>query len=102
MRKTIITLCILSIISCKKAEKATDSKLDAKTSQKQIVEEKEYHQELYGNWVGEFIDSDYYKHAKVDSEYSNKVNLTIKKITKCLVSNGIFRVNWTYPTTIQY
>lgn len=82
MRKTIITLCILSIISCKKAEKATDSKLDAKTSQKQIVEEKEYHKDLYGNWVGEFIDSDYNEHAVNTSEYSNKINLTIKKITK--------------------
>jgi YARHG domain len=82
MKKIIAVLCIFYIVSCKKSEKPSDYKLDTTKNQKEIIEEKEYHQDLYGNWVGEFIDSDYYKHAGDMSEYSNKINLTIKKITK--------------------
>ena len=71
------------MISCNKRDKISDSKLEKTANQKQMIaEEKEYHQDLYGNWVGEFIDSDYNDHARNLSEYSNKINLTIKKITK--------------------
>jgi YARHG domain len=82
MNKIILVVGLIFFISCKKADKTSDSKLDTTKNQKKIVEEKEYHQDLYGNWVGEFIDSDYNNHNQETSEYSNKINLTIKKITK--------------------
>ena len=71
MKNTLLFLFILTIISCKKEK--------SELAKNNIV--RDQYQNLYGNWVGNFIVSE--NDSLVDeTEYvlSNKLNLIIKKI----------------------
>ena len=71
MKNTLLFLFLLTIISCKKEK--------SELAKNNII--RDQYQNLYGNWVGNFIVSE--NDSLVDeTEYvlSNKLNLIIKKI----------------------
>ena len=70
MKNTLLFLFLLTIISCKKEK--------SELAKNNII--RDQYQNLYGNWVGNFIVSE--NDSLVDeTEYvlSNKLNLIIKK-----------------------
>ena len=72
MKNTLLFLFLLTIISCKKEK--------SELAKNNIV--RDQYQNLYGNWVGDFVTSksDSLADENVDFVYSNKINLVIKKI----------------------
>ncbi len=82
MRNKIYLLLMLSFMfSCKGKTDKKSGEIRAKDS---VVLEQEVHQDLYGNWVGEFIvDENILKEGEglPSTDYYPKINLTIKKVT---------------------
>ncbi|WP_343560017.1 YARHG domain-containing protein [Sphingobacterium sp.] len=82
MKRNIYLLLILSaLIGCKEQTKKTAIKPSVQDS---TVLEHEAHQELYGNWVGDFLIDENSLEEGTElptTDYSPKINLTIKKIT---------------------
>jgi len=69
------------MFSCKGKTDKKNGEIRAKDS---VVLEQEVHQDLYGNWVGEFIvDENILKEGEglPSTDYYPKINLTIKKVT---------------------
>jgi hypothetical protein len=69
------------MFSCKGKTDKKSGEIRAKDS---VVLEQEVHQDLYGNWVGEFIvDENILKEGEglPSTDYYPKINLTIKKVT---------------------
>jgi len=80
-RNICLVLLLVVIVGCKEGR---DRKNEAPGTKDSVVVEHEAHQELYGNWVGEFVvdentleDGD----GLPITDFSPKINLTIKKIT---------------------
>jgi hypothetical protein len=80
MKKITFFIILSALFSCKK-----EAKLNA--TNKKLVPEisvKESHQELYGSWVGDFVDAsngDDLEIVETDGySYSNKINIVIKRI----------------------
>ncbi len=82
MKRNICLLFVLSaLIGCKDG---TNKKAVGVKVQDSVVVEREAHQELYGNWVGDFvIDESLLEDGEglPNTDYTPKINLTIKKIT---------------------
>ncbi|MCS4226844.1 YARHG domain-containing protein [Sphingobacterium sp. BIGb0165] len=82
MKRNIYLLLVLSaMIGCKDR---TNKKAVEPKAQDSVLLEQEAHQELYGNWVGNFvIDENSLEDGEglPNTDYSPKINLTIKKIT---------------------
>jgi len=82
MKRNIYLLLALSaLIGCKDRTNKNAIEPKAKDS---VVLEREAHQELYGNWVGDFvIDENLLEEGEElpNTDYNPKINLTIKKIT---------------------
>lgn len=84
MKKNFYLLLLLAAaMGCKDRAKQ-QSMESAPKAQDTVVVEQEAHQDLYGNWVGDFLvdeeslgDEEYLP----STDYSPKINLTIKKIT---------------------
>jgi len=69
------------MFSCKGKTDKKSGEIRAKDS---VVLEQEVHQDLYGNWVGEFIvDENILREGEglPSTDYYPKINLTIKKVT---------------------
>lgn len=82
MKRNIYLLLALSaLIGCKDR---TNKKAVEPKAKDSVVIEREAHQELYGNWVGDFvIDENLLEDGAglPNTDYNPKINLTIKKIT---------------------
>ncbi|WP_159731027.1 YARHG domain-containing protein [Sphingobacterium sp. 18053] len=82
MRKNLCLMLMLgAILGCKDGKSKKNEATETKDT---VVAEAEAHQELYGNWVGEFVvDESTLEEGEglPTTDYSPKINLTIKKIT---------------------
>lgn len=82
MKKIALFTILVASISCKKEEKQNDATSNKKLTADSAV--KESHQELYGFWVGDFVDAnngDDLDMVETDGYmYSHKINIVIKKI----------------------
>lgn len=82
MRKNLYLIVMLgAIVGCKDGK---SKKNEAHGTKDSVVVEHEAHRELYGNWVGEFVvDENTLQEGDglPITDYSPKINLTIKKIT---------------------
>ena len=82
MRKNLYLMLLLgAVLGCKDGKSKKNEVTKTKDS---TVVEREAHQELYGNWVGEFVvDESTLEEGEElpTTDYSPKINLTIKKIT---------------------
>lgn len=82
MKKNIYLLLLLPVwLGCKDR---TEKKSTVVNQQDSLIVEQEAHQELYGNWVGDFSIDETSLSEEVElmsSDYYPKINLIIKKIT---------------------
>jgi len=80
-RNICLVLLLVVIVGCKEGR---GRKNEAPGTKDSVFVEHEAHQELYGNWVGEFVvDENTLEEGDglPITDYSPKINLTIKKIT---------------------
>lgn len=71
----LCSLICLTLFACKDTNKKN------KTERNTAVAQAEIHQELYGSWVGDFLDAGS-EGYEGDYDYIKKLNIIIKKITK--------------------
>lgn len=80
MKKSFYLLFAVLLFSCNSKEKKV---LETLPSQPQ---EQELMAELYGSWVGDFIAEERSSEGTQNEMYSNKINISIKKITSSEVT----------------
>ncbi|PWS27374.1 hypothetical protein DHW03_07085 [Pedobacter yonginense] len=76
-KTTLIVLISLFLLSCKNTKKSTSGS-HSKTSKAQT----EIHKELYGFWVGDFLETDAAEYEGDMDDAPSKLNIIIKKITQ--------------------
>ncbi|WP_194140231.1 YARHG domain-containing protein [Flavobacterium hungaricum] len=80
MKKPFYLLLAVLLFSCNSKEKKALEVIPAKT------EEPELMTELYGSWVGDFVAEERTNTETQNEMYSNKINISIKKITSSEVT----------------
>ncbi|MCE3075229.1 YARHG domain-containing protein [Chryseobacterium gwangjuense] len=85
LKLTFISLFAISLVSCKKEAKATDSSKDSLTAKKDSIVVPEVHKEYYGIYMGDFagkgtlVSEDGEEYEGTDYK---KISLKINRITK--------------------
>lgn len=85
LKLTLISLFTISLVSCKKEAKATDSSKDSLTVRKDSVVIPEVYKEYYGIYMGDFAGKEMIT-PEIGEEYEGdvykKISLKINRITK--------------------
>lgn len=85
LKLTLISLFTLSLVSCKKEAKTTNSSKDSLTAKKDSVAIPEVHKEYYGIYMGDFAGKEMIM-PETGEEYEGdvykKISLKINRITK--------------------
>lgn len=85
LKLTLISLFTISLVSCKKEAKATDSSNDSLIAKKDSVVVPEIHKEYYGIYMGDFAGKEMIT-PEIGEEYEGdvykKISLKINRITK--------------------
>lgn len=80
MKKSFYLVFAVLLFSCNSKEKKVVETLPSKPQEQELMTE------LYGSWIGDFIAEEQSSEDMQNEMYSNKINISIKKITSSEVT----------------